>query len=70
LLRCVSCNQFHGRYYVKIEYDDNKVYETKLKCSNCKNELKVVEDEEDVKKYPCPECNKKEFTVQLLALWD
>jgi hypothetical protein len=54
LFRCLSCNQFHGRFYVKIEYDDNKIYETKLNCKKCKTELEPVEDEENVKNYPCP----------------
>ena len=70
LYRCFNCNRLYGKFYVKIEYDDNKVYETKFKCSKCKNELKAVEDEKNVKKYPCPECNKKEFSIQEMGLWD
>ena len=64
LFRCLSCNQLHGRFYVKIEYDDNKVYETKFNCSKCKKELKAVENEEDVKNYPCPKCDKTDLSMQ------
>jgi DNA-directed RNA polymerase subunit RPC12/RpoP len=70
LYRCSSCNQLHERFYVKIEYDDKKVYETKFKCPKCKNELKAVEDEKDVKKHPCPECNNKKLFIQEMVLWD
>lgn len=70
LYRCIDCNQLYERFYVKIEYNDNKIYETKFKCSKCKNELKAVENEENVKKYPCPECGKKELHIHGELLWD
>ena len=74
LYRCLSCNQLYERFYVKIKYDDHKLYETKFKCSKCQNELKavddVVDDEENIKKYPCPECNKRGFSIQEVVMWD
>ena len=70
LYRCIDCNQLYGRFYVKIEYNDNKSYETKFKCSKCKTKLKAVENERNVIKYPCPLCGRKELHIHRELLWD
>lgn len=70
LFLCLSCNQFHGRFYVRIEYDDDKIYETKFKCNKCKTELEPIEDEENVKNYPCPKCGEIELYIREDVLWD
>lgn len=82
LFRCQSCNRLYGRFYVRIEYDNNKVYELKFNCSKCKTELQVVDaveilenmedelDEEGLKNYPCPKCGKTELSFHMDILWD
>ena len=82
LFQCQSCNRLYGKFYVRIEYDDNKVYELKFNCSKCKTELQVVDaveilenmedelDEEGLKNYPCPKCDITELSFHVSSLWD
>jgi DNA-directed RNA polymerase subunit RPC12/RpoP len=69
LLRCNNCNGLYQAFYVKILYDDDKIYETRFKCPQCKKELQEIKNE-NLEKYPCPECGMKKLEINDTIMWD
>ena len=67
--RCSKCGRFGERFYIKIVYDQDQVYETQFKCSKCNGPLDDVSNE-DLTKYPCPKCNQKTFILVSMLNWD
>ena len=70
LYGCKNCAGLYAKFYVKIDYDDGKVYETDFKCGKCKSSLVEIEDINAVGNRPCPSCNQKTLQVEESILWD
>lgn len=70
LYGCANCAGLYERFYVKIDYDSGKVYETDFKCGKCKSGLVEIEDISEVSNRPCPRCNQKNLRVEESILWD
>ena len=82
IYRCPKCGDFHGRFYLRLEYDGGS-YEVEYKCPNCKTGLKLIdydinevegwqEKEINLENYPCPKCGKYSLYEggTVLILWD
>lgn len=82
IYRCPKCGEFHGRFYLRLEYDGGS-YEVEYKCPKCKAGLKLIdydinevegwqEKKINLEKYPCPKCGN--FSLYEdgngLILWD
>ena len=70
LYGCTNCAGLYERFYVKIDYDGGKIYETDFKCGKCKNKLVEIEDIGEVKSRPCPKCSQKTLRVHEHLNWD
>jgi len=69
LYACPKCNTLHGRFYVRLEYDDGIVYEIPFRCGQCRT-LLVDANEDDVESYTCKECGKQTLVRGAEMLWD
>lgn len=76
LYRCEKCNALHERFWVRIKYDGDKVYEPEFRCTNCSNQITPVELPEGKvlelvieESFSCPRCDKKALSVQV-SEWD
>ena len=70
LYGCTNCAGLYARFYVKIDYDGGKVFETDFICVKCKSGLAEIEDISVVSNRPCPYCNQKSLSVEESILWD
>jgi hypothetical protein len=70
IYRCPKCNRLYERFYVKILYDQNDVYETIFRCGKCRITLEQVKDEMEASSYPCAFCGQKALLVKEDLLWD
>lgn len=69
LYRCEKCNKLYNRFYVKICYDIDLVYETIFRCNRCKIQLKVI-DPANIPDHPCPVCGKATLNTDSGIMWD
>jgi len=67
--RCDKCNRLYNRFYVKIQYDNDFIYETIFKCNLCKNQLKEF-DPASISDLQCPKCGKTSLITSGEMDWD
>lgn len=70
ILVCAQCNRLYNRFYVRLSYDHDRVYETQFSCSKCGNTLTRLNDLGEIKHYPCPKCGKRSLGFNEDFLWD
>ena len=39
VLACPACNTLHERFYVRVAYDEDKIFETSFRCGKCRTRL-------------------------------
>jgi DNA-directed RNA polymerase subunit RPC12/RpoP len=69
LYLCEKCYRLYARFYVRIDYDEDKSYVTQYECSKCEELLKSI-SEEEIPLIPCAKCGKKALTARMSMLWD
>ena len=70
LYACPKCNTLHGRFYVRLEYDDCAVYEFNFRCGKCRTPL-VEASEDAIESYACKKCGKQSLVRGAgMPLWD
>jgi DNA-directed RNA polymerase subunit RPC12/RpoP len=67
---CNKCGNLYERFFVKLNYDDNQIFETVFSCYKCRKPLFLVENEEVLEKMPCPKCKNKALHIDTSILWD
>jgi hypothetical protein len=67
---CAVCNRLYNRFYAKITYDHDMVYETAFSCSKCEPRLTLLNDLGEIKHLPCPKCGKRSLEFREDYLWD
>jgi len=65
---CTKCNTLHNRFYLTVEYDKGKVFETSYKCSECRTPLILAS--EPIESHACRKCGKKALSVISEIDWD
>jgi hypothetical protein len=70
LYGCMNCAGLYAKFYVKIDYNGGKVYETDFMCGKCKSGLVEIKDVREVENRPCPKCKQKTLCVEESILWD
>jgi hypothetical protein len=80
LYACQRCNTLHNRLYVKVEYGEGEVFETKFRCSECRQSINKTENshndyllikEKIYEHYNCRKCGSKTLKQGLeLPCWD
>ena len=68
--RCDECGGLSNRFYVRIRYDDDRLYETVFKCGKCGIALSEVTTEEALRGTECPECKNGILEVRSSVMWD
>ena len=68
LFSCPSCNTLHSRFYVKVEYGDHEVFETKFRCGQCREAL--VKADQSIDHYNCKACGSKALEQEYEIMWD
>ena len=59
LLACPRCDTLHERFYVRVDYDEGKLYqgklfETEFRCGRCQTPL--IDPQKPITRYRCSEC--------------
>jgi len=70
IYRCSKCEGLSSRFYVKIEYDDNQIYETTFKCTKCRTVLEMLDENENLENYSCPNCKMPMLGISSFICWD
>jgi len=68
ILSCPDCNTLHGRFYVRVGYDIDKVFETKFRCGKCRTSL--TELDKPVEAYSCGKCGDQSLEEFPGICWD
>jgi len=68
LLSCPDCNTLHNRFYVKVVYGNNEVFETKFRCGKCRKAL--VSANKSIERYRCKECGYEALEQECQIMWD
>ena len=69
LYLCEKCYRIYERFYVNIDYDEDKSYVTEYECNKC-GELLTGISEESIPSIPCANCGKKALAFHQTLLWD
>ena len=78
--RCKKCGEFHGRFYLRLEFDGGS-YDVEYKCPRCKTKMERVDcllepgdckdSKVNLENYPCPACGKHSlYEGESMLLWD
>lgn len=68
LYACEKCNTLHSRFWVRVEYDEDKVFETSFRCGKCRSGL--VRAKQPIESYACKKCGRQELKEAPGILWD
>jgi hypothetical protein len=68
LFACPDCNTLHERFWVRVEYDGDKVFETSFRCGKCRKGL--VRAVRPIETYNCCNCGRQELEESPGKLWD
>jgi len=68
LYACPRCNTLHNRFHYRIVYDDDKVFEPRFRCGDCRGRLEQAE--KDISQYSCRQCGSRSLTEEHQVLWD
>ena len=69
LFQCRECNRFYDKFWVKIIYDNDQVYETDYRCNKCEGHLILISQDE-LPQTPCPKCGREGLSASENLLWD
>lgn len=73
IFQCNKCNHLFSKLYLALFSGQDKVYETKFACPECRTrnirmlERDVIESFEDEN---CPKCQKKPLNKTIMVYWD
>ena len=67
-LACPSCNTLHERFYVRVNYDSDKLFETTFNCGKCRAGL--VEMNKLVGEFSCGKCGGQSLEELPGIMWD
>lgn len=71
--QCSKCRHIFSRFYLCIFSNNEKVYETKYACPECRSRNTNMRDWDRIKKLKnvnCPKCRKTTLNKTLTLLWD
>jgi DNA-directed RNA polymerase subunit RPC12/RpoP len=69
LYRCEQCNKLYRRFYVELNYDEDRTYRTEYNCTKCRKPLTRL-DEFKIEEIPCPKCGREGLYQDMVMLWD
>ena len=67
---CPTCSNLCDDFWVRIEHENNKVYETELHCKRCDGSMISISEPEKVKALACPDCHKASLEPIKVMPWD
>jgi hypothetical protein len=74
LYSCPTCLTLHNRFFVRMEYDGGKIFETSYRCGKCRRQLFPVKDnkrgEIDFGSFLCKSCGQPALEGGLSIMWD
>ena len=68
LFACPNCKTLHERFWVRVEYDGDKVFETSFRCGKCRKGL--VRATQPIESYNCSRCGRQALEESPGKLWD
>lgn len=68
MLACPKCDTLHERFYVRVDYDVDKHYETVFRCGKCRTLL--VEPAKPISGYRCSSCGSYSLDDGSMGCWD
>jgi hypothetical protein len=68
VLVCPICNTLHERFYVRVNYDEDKVFVTNFRCGKCRTAL--VELDKPVEECNCSMCGSQSLEEFPGIDWD
>jgi DNA-directed RNA polymerase subunit RPC12/RpoP len=70
LYLCRKCKRLHNRFWVRLNYDGDQVYETAFTCPKCGEKLSHLRDTARISDLPCSYCGEKTLVLSEEFLWD
>jgi hypothetical protein len=67
---CPTCSNLCDGFWVRIEHENSKVYETEFGCKRCGEMMISVSEPEYMKVLPCPDCKKANLELIMVMPWD
>jgi hypothetical protein len=67
---CNQCNGLYNKFYVRLTYDRDRVYETQLFCTRCGNRLTRLNSLGEIRHSACPKCGRGSLEFREDYLWD
>jgi hypothetical protein len=68
VLGCSNCNTLHERFWVRVKYDGDKIYETRFRCGKCRTGL--VDMDKSIEEYCCSNCGGQSLEEFPGINWD
>ena len=74
LYTCPACFTLHDKFFVRIEYDAGKVFETSFRCGRCRRQLRPANGNDSGKIYLgpflCKSCGQRALEETIGLNWD
>ena len=68
--RCEQCGQLRNAFWIKLVYDEGKIYETTCLCAKCHEGMVNLSDYHQLNNKSCPCCGEKKLHVIEDFFWD
>lgn len=69
IYRCEQCTEVRNPFWVKIVYDNDRIYETRFTCASCHKTMVNITDQIKSNK-ACPCCGSDNLSYAEGLLWD
>lgn len=73
ILQCNKCNHLFSKFYLTLFSGQDKVYETKFACPECRtSNIRMLESDaiESIEDKECPKCQKLALKKTHMRFWD
>ena len=67
---CPNCKSLYDDFWVRVKQDDHEIFETKVSCRKCGDQMQSVREPGDINMFPCPHCYRTNLETIRIMPWD